>query len=77
MKSNHKLGLMMAMFGAFASSENNRPRTRNEDVLNYNPPRKETESERAKRLGLKEWNLNGKIVYAATKKKALRLSKKD
>lgn len=33
----------------------------------------ETEYERAKRLGLKVWDFDGVVVYAATKKKALKL----
>ena len=37
----------------------------------------ETEKERAKRLGLKEWKIDGKIVYSATKKKAMKLATKN
>ena len=75
MKSNHKLALMLGMYGAFAQMNPKRERkVSNKDVLNYDPPKPETEQERAKRLGLKEWNINGKIVYSATKKKAQKLA---
>lgn len=36
----------------------------------------ETEVERAKRLGLKRWDFQGVVVYAATRKKALKLAEK-
>ena len=77
MKSNHKLALMLIMYGAGAFAQMNPKRERkvsNKDVLSYDPPKPETEQELAKRLGLKEWNINGKIVYSATKKKAQKLA---
>lgn len=33
-----------------------------------------TKEQEARAIGLKEWNINGKIVYAATKKKAYKLA---
>ena len=72
MKSNHKLAFMAAMFGAIYAQNDKMYREKyiNEPI----EKEPETEQERAKRLGLKEWNINGKIVYSATKKKAQKLA---
>lgn len=75
MKSNHKLGLMMATMIMGAVKHNDKSFI---DIdMEFDPKQPETNQERAKRFGLKEWHLNGKTVYAATKKKALILSKNN
>lgn len=75
MENNHKLGLMLATFAMMATSENRQKTTRNEDILNSKPDPK-PKWLTAKQNGLKEWNINDKIVYAATKKKAIKLATK-
>lgn len=62
------LGLMLAM-GAISGA--NAQRYQSNFKVHTEP---ETEKEKAKRFGLKEWHINGKTVYAATKRKAEKLA---
>lgn len=71
MKAN-KLALLTSMM--ILGSIDNRTFAQVNDFEPKKIPTPETDAEKAKRLGLKEWNINGKIVYAATKKKALKLA---
>lgn len=42
--------------------------------LRFKPtPTPETEAQKAQRRGLKQWEFEGEIVYAATRKKAFKL----
>ena len=75
MKTNNKLALMMAMMSISAVKYNKNSFIDVDFEDDLKEP--ETEKERAIRLGLKEWNINGKIVYSATKKKAIKLSLKN
>lgn len=76
-KSNFALLNSMYLLAAMDAARSNNYITSCEkpNKIALRKPKPETESERAKRLGLKEWNIDGKVVYAATKKKALRIVK--
>lgn len=67
------LGAMAAVSSLMHEAEGPpRPnRTPNEDKKSL-----ETEQEKAQRLGLRQWDFQGTIVYAATRKAALKKLKK-
>jgi hypothetical protein len=47
-----------------------------EPRIHFEPKQPETEEEKAKRLGLKKWDFNGIVIFAATKSKAKKLLNK-
>ena len=76
MSKKNNLALLMGMMsisgvsGAFA--QNNRRQIGKTDEIK----KIESEYQRAKRLGLKAWIIDGKLIYSATKKKALKITNK-
>lgn len=72
---NRKIAALqsMAIIGALHGiSSCERPKLHTEITV-HPKPELETEAEKAQRRGLKQWEFEGEIVYAATRKKAFKL----
>ena len=63
----------MAIIGALHGIHScERPKIHTEITV-HTKPEPETAAEKAQRRGLKQWEFKGDVVYAATKKKAIKL----